>query len=75
MTDETTLREPAKAETRLGWWFMRKFRGREVQRRTARNEVMLAAYLRTVNPYDADSHVRLVNAINNYCSAMDEPVV
>ena len=38
------LREPTKAETRIGWWFMCRFRSKTVALRTARNRVVAEAY-------------------------------
>lgn len=42
--EQEILRPPLKKETRIGWWFMRTFRQREVAKRSARNEIIAAAW-------------------------------
>ena len=42
--DAAILREPTKPETRIGWWFMLRFRPKTVALRTARNRIMAEAY-------------------------------
>jgi hypothetical protein len=64
------LREPSKPETKLGWWFMRKFRAKEVARRTARNEIIAAAWIMG-NRYDAWAELQTEDAGRLFADSRD----
>lgn len=61
------LREPSKPETRIGWWFMRRFRAKEVAVRTARNRVMQTATI-AAERFDLPE---LRAALDGYCDACE----
>jgi hypothetical protein len=72
----SVLLEPRKRETRIGWWFMRTFRRKEVAVRTARNAVIDVAYKVAFDLHETETvsmvhGYQLTEALNDYAAACD----
>lgn len=67
-----TLRGPVLPERRIGWWFMRTFRPWEVARRTARNELLEAAWKVNTEAFVDDAQHRRLFAAVDALNAVDD---